>query len=75
MKGFPILFLSIPVDFNPTQVIEIKLNWEVGLFVVTRVGVISFGPCVRTITPLGVLEVLLWYVLFSSGWECIWFEI
>ena len=55
--------------------ISVELNWEICLLVVTGVGVISFGSCVRTITPLGVLEVLLWDVLLSPGWECIWLEI
>ena len=69
------LFLSIPTYFNPTKVIGVELNWEVSLLIVTGVGVISFSSCVRTITPLGVLEVLLWDVLLSSGQECIWLKI
>ena len=28
-----------------------------------------------SITPLGVLEVLLWDVLLSPSWECIWLEV
>ena len=60
-------FLSIPTYFNPTKVIGVELNWEIGLLVVMGVGVISLGSCVGTITPLGVLEVLLWDVLLSSG--------
>ena len=69
------LFLSIPVYFNPTQMIGVELNWEICFLVVTGVGMISFGSCVRTITPLGVLEVLFWDILLSSGWECIWLKI
>ena len=68
-------FLSIPAYFNPTQMVKVKLNWEVCLFVVTRVGVISFSPHIRAVAPLGVLEVLLWYILFPSGWERILFKI
>ena len=68
-------FLSIPTYFNPTKVIEVELNWKISLLVVTGVGVVSFSSCVRTITPLCVVEVLLWDVLLSSGWECIWLEV
>ena len=69
------LFLSIPAYFNPTQMIGVELNWEICLLVVTGVGMISFGSCVRTITPLGIFEVLFWDVLLSPSWEGIWLEI
>ena len=55
--------------------IEVELNWEISLLIVTGVGVISLGSCIGTITPLGILEVLLWDILLPSGWECIWLEI
>ena len=50
-------------------------GWEIGFLVVTGIGVIPFGSCIRTITPLSVLKVLLWDVLLSPGWECIWLEV
>ena len=69
------ILMSIPTYLNPTQVVEIELNWEIGVFVVSGISVIPFSSSVGTVAPLGVLKVLLWYILFSSWrWKCVGFE-
>ena len=67
--------MSIPMYLNPTQMVEIELDWEINSFIVSGVGMIAFSSGIRAISPLGVLEILLWYILFPSWrWECVGLE-
>ena len=69
------VFMSIPMYLNPIQMVGIELDWEISSFIVSGVGMIAFSSGIRAISPLGVLKILLWYVLFSSwGWKCVRLE-
>ena len=59
----------VPADFNPTKVVEVKLNWvEVLIFFVVigdREGMIPFCACVGAEAPPCSFEVLFWDNLVS----------
>ena len=77
-KCLPMSFL-VPADFNPTEMVEIELNWVevLVLFVMirNRKGVIPFGACIGAKTPPCSFEILFWDDLISPRFDSVGYKV